>query len=182
MVDRWLPLPQMAFRSQYEAIGLQWTCRGRSARQISASEEWRSALVITAESMWSAPPTCIGCMGKLQTPNGPLTHPDIPIISLLRHRFFTLPLLVGVWPTVGDFFFSYLRLYYEDCCCHDEVSANVKPAFLVPTQMDGASRDPCQRQKAGNKDKRKPFHGGTRYIFYQIRFFIKDRIQRKPYK
>ena len=114
----------------------------------------RSALVITGESMWSAA-GWIGCMGKLQTPSEPLTHPDIPIISLLRHRFFTLPLLVGVWPTVGDFFFSYLRLYYEeDCCCHDEVSANVKPAFLVPTQMDEASRDPSHRQKTEKKDKR----------------------------
>ena len=40
--------------------------------------------------MWSGP-AWFGCMGKLQTPNGPLTHPDIPIISLLLRRFFTLP-------------------------------------------------------------------------------------------
>ena len=167
----------MAFRSQYEAIGLQWTCRGRPARQISASEEWRSALVITAESMWSAPPTCIGCMGKLQTPNGPLTHPDIPIISLLRHRFFTLPLLLVILLGTFSFHISpliWLMYCVSDCCCHDGVSANVKPAFLVPTQMDGASRDPCQRQKAGNKDKRQPCMGGDTIVQHMFNFIELD--------
>ena len=114
-------------------------------------------------------------MGKLQTPNGPLTHLDKPIISLLRHRFFTLPLLVGVWPKVGDFFFSYLRLYEEDCCCHDEVSANVKPAFLVPTQMDEASRDPSHRQKTEKKTKemRGDTNSAKYVVFHRISFFKK---------
>ena len=130
------------------------TCSWRSARQISASEEWRSALVITGESMWSAL-ACIGCMGKLQTPNGPLTHLDIPIISLLRHRFFTppsshsLPLCL-----VHDRDFSFFRPFLAWLYCvvgMMGVSTNVKPTFLVPAQMDGASAGSVLIRKLGIK-------------------------------
>ena len=62
----------------------------------------------------------------------------------------------------------------SDCCCHDGVSANVKPAFLVPTQMDGASRDPCQPQKAGNKDKRQPCMGGDTIVQHMFNFIELD--------
>ena len=133
----------LPFHSPYHMFAC-WTSSGRSVRQISTSEEWRSALVITGESMWSAL-ACIGCMGKLQTPNGPLTHLDIPIISLLRHRFFTPPPShsLPLWLVHNrDFFLFIFVLFLAWLYCvvgMMGVSANVKPSFLVSPQTDEAS-------------------------------------------
>ena len=74
-------------------------------------------------------------MGKLQTPNGPLTHPDIPIISLLLRRFFTLP----PSPLVLGHYSFHIHIL-SDGAKMVVMSANVKLAFCVTMRMDECSQ------------------------------------------
>ena len=157
----------LPFHSPYYMYGC-WTCSGRSVRQISTSEEWRSALVITGESMWSAL-ACIGCMGKLQTPNGPLTHLDIPIISLLRHRFFTPPPShsLPLWLVHNrDFFLFIFVLFLAWLYCVVGMMGGCllmsNPRSLSPHRWMSLLLAIWAWQKTENKDiKGNPFTGET---------------------